>query len=60
MTTMSIRGVSLFVKVVRATGTRWCSCTAARAWITDPVVPAALADDFTLVFYDHRCNGRSE
>ena len=60
MTTISIRGVSLFVKVVGEGyplllmhGGPGIDHTAMK-----PFLP--LADRFTLVFYDHRCNGRSE
>lgn len=60
MTTMSVRGVSLFVKVighgyplVLMHGGPGVDHT-----IMLPFRPCA--DRFTLVFYDHRCNGRSE
>jgi len=60
MTTVSIRGVSLFVKVVGEGyplllmhGGPGIDHTA-----MSPFLP--LADQFTLIFYDHRCNGRSE
>jgi proline iminopeptidase len=60
MTTIAIRGVSLFIEVVGrgyplllmhgGPGADHLTLTSLR--------PAA--DAFTLVFYDHRCNGRSE
>jgi proline iminopeptidase len=60
MSTMSIRDVSLFVKVIGhgypivlmhgGPGLDYTTLL--------PLVP--LADQFTLIFYDHRCNGRSE
>jgi len=59
MTTISIRGVSLFVDVVGhgyplvlmhgGPGLDHISLLDLRP----------LADQFTLIFYDHRCNGRS-
>ena len=60
MTTMSVRGVSLFVKV---TGHGYPLVLMHGGPGVDhttllPFHP--LADHFTLVFYDHRCNGRSE
>jgi proline-specific peptidase len=60
VTTMSIRGVSLFVKV---TGHGYPLVLMHGGPGVDhatmlPLQP--LADHFTLVFYDHRCNGRSE
>jgi proline-specific peptidase len=59
MTTMSIRGVSLFVKV---TGKGYPLVLMHGGPGADhismlPFRPCA--DQFTLVFYDHRCNGRS-
>jgi len=60
MTITSIRGVSLFVKVigqgyplVLMHGGPGLDHTSLRAL-------QPLADQFTLIFYDHRCNGRSE
>ena len=60
MTTIPIRSVSLFVKVIGqgyplllmhgGPGLDYTSLL--------PLVP--LADQFTLIFYDHRCNGRSD
>jgi proline-specific peptidase len=60
VTTMSIRGVSLFVKV---TGHGYPLVLMHGGPGVDhttmlPFQP--LADQFTLVFYDHRCNGLSE
>jgi proline iminopeptidase len=59
MTTMSIRGVSLFVEVI---GHGYPLLLmhggpGADHWTMSPF--RRLADQFTLVFYDHRCNGRS-
>ena len=59
MTTMSIRDVSLFVEVV---GQGYPLLLmhggpGADHWTMLPF--RRLADRFTLVFYDHRCNGRS-
>src|SRR5512136_1912272 len=60
MTTMSIRGVTLFVRVighgyplVLMHGGPSLDHTTLRSLLP-------LADQFTLIFYDHRCNGRSE
>jgi proline iminopeptidase len=60
MTTMSVRGVSLFVKAMGhgyplalmhgGPGLDYTSLWSLRT----------CADQFTLIFYDHRCNGRSE
>jgi proline iminopeptidase len=60
MTRMSIRDVSLFVEVV---GHGYPLLLmhggpGAEHWTMLPF--RRLADRFTLVFYDHRCNGRSE
>jgi proline-specific peptidase len=60
MTTISVRGVSLFVKVI---GHGYPLVLmhggpGADHWTMMPFRPCA--DHFTLVFYDHRCNGRSE
>lgn len=60
MTTLSIRDVSLFVKVV---GRGYPLALMHGGPGVDHSTLAALhpcADRFTLVFYDHRCNGRSE
>lgn len=59
MTTMSIRGVSLFVEVV---GRGYPLLLMHGGPGVDHATLASLrpcADQFTLVFYDHRCNGRS-
>jgi proline iminopeptidase len=60
MTTIAIRGVSLFVEVV---GRGYPLLLMHGGPGADHLTLASLrpcADDFTLVFYDHRCNGRSE
>jgi len=60
MTTMSIREVSLFVEVV---GQGYPIVLMHGGPGSDHVTMSpfkACADRFTLVFYDHRCNGRSE
>jgi proline-specific peptidase len=60
MTTMSIRGVSLFVKVV-ARGYPLVLMHGGPGADHISMLPfRPLSDQFTLVFYDHRCNGRSE
>jgi len=59
MTTMSIQGVSLFVKV---TGKGYPLVLMHGEPGADHVSMLPFrpcADQFTLVFYDHRCNGRS-
>jgi proline-specific peptidase len=60
MATISLRGVSLFVDVI---GHGYPLLLmhggpGADHWTLLPF--RNLADEFTLVFYDHRCNGRSE
>jgi proline iminopeptidase len=60
MTTISLRGVSLFVEVV---GSGYPLLLMHGGPGADHTTLASLrpcADEFTLVFYDHRCNGRSE
>jgi proline iminopeptidase len=60
MTTISIRGVSLFVKVI---GHGYPLVLMHGGPGTDHNTMLSFrpcADRFTLVFYDHRCNGRSE
>jgi pimeloyl-ACP methyl ester carboxylesterase len=60
MTTISIRGVSLFVKVI---GNGYPMVLMHGGPGTDHTTMSPFrrcADRFTLVFYDHRCNGRSE
>jgi proline iminopeptidase len=60
MTTMSIRGVSLFVKVT-GHGYPLVLMHGGPGQDYTTLLPLkALADQFTLVFYDHRCNGLSE
>jgi proline iminopeptidase len=60
MTTMPVRGVSLFVKVV---GDGYPLVLMHGGPGSDHTTMSpfrACADRFTVVFYDHRCNGRSE
>lgn len=60
MATMSIRDVSLFVKVI---GHGYPLVLMHGGPSLDHVTLLSLqplADQFTLIFYDHRCNGRSE
>ncbi len=60
MTTMSIRGVSLYVDVV-GHGYPLVLMHGGPGLDHTSLLPLrALADQFTLIFYDHRCNGRSE
>jgi len=60
MTTISIRGVSLFVKVV-GQGYPLLLMHGGPGIDHSAMLPfLPCADHFTLVFYDHRCNGRSE
>ena len=60
MTTMSVRGVSLFVKVV-GHGHPLVLMHGGPGLDHTSLLPLQpLADQFTLIFYDHRCNGRSE
>ncbi len=60
MTTMSIRGVSLFVKVV-GRGYPVLFMHGGPGLDHVSLLPLRpLADEFTLIFYDHRCNGRSD
>jgi pimeloyl-ACP methyl ester carboxylesterase len=60
MTTMSIRGVSLFVQVV-GSGYPLVLMHGGPGLDHTSLLPLEpCADQFTLVFYDHRCNGRSE
>ena len=58
-TTLPIRGASLFVEVVGHGDpiVLMHGGPGADHWTMQPLRP--LADQFTLVFYDHRCNGRS-
>jgi pimeloyl-ACP methyl ester carboxylesterase len=60
MTNMSIRGVSLFVKVI-GHGYPLVLMHGGPGLDYKTMLPLEpLADQFTLVFYDHRCNGQSE
>lgn len=59
MTTMSLRGVSLFVKVLGHGYPLLLMHGGPGADHTTMLSFRPLADHFTLVFYDHRCNGRS-
>src|SRR5215216_7950397 len=58
-TTMPIRDVSLFVKVVGRGDPLLLMHGGPGADHTTMLPFRRLADRFTLVFYDHRCNGRS-
>jgi proline-specific peptidase len=60
MTIMSIRGISLFVQVI---GNGYPMVLMHGGPGSDHITMSpfqACADRFTLIFYDHRCNGRSE
>jgi proline iminopeptidase len=60
MTHMKIRDVSLFVKVV-GQGYPLLLMHGGPSLDHTTLLPLEpLADEFTLIFYDHRCNGRSE
>jgi proline iminopeptidase len=59
MTTMSVRGVSLFVKAMGHGYPLVLMHGGPGADYTTMLSLRPLADRFTLVFYDHRCNGRS-
>jgi len=60
MTIMSINGVSLFVKVI-GHGYPLVLMHGGPSLDHTSLLPLEpLADQFTLIFYDHRCNGRSE
>ncbi len=60
MTTMSIRGVSLFVEVI-GNGYPMVLMHGGPGTDHNTMRPfRRCADRFTLVFYDHRCNGRSD
>lgn len=60
MSTMSIRGVPLFVKIV-GTGYPLVLMHGGPGLDHTSLLPLQpLADRFTLIFYDHRCNGRSD
>ena len=60
MTTMRVRDVDLFVEVVGSGPplVLMHGGPGADHWTMNPF--RRLADEFTLVFYDHRCNGRSQ
>jgi proline iminopeptidase len=60
MTTISIRGVSLFVKVIGHGYPLVLMHGGPGADHASMLAFQPCADHFTLVFYDHRCNGRSE
>ncbi len=60
MTTMQIRDVSLFVKVM-GQGYPLVLMHGGPGLDYTTLLPLQpLADQFTLIFYDHRCNGRSD
>lgn len=60
MTTIPIRDVSLFVKII-GQGYPLLLMHGGPALDHSTLLPLqTLADQFTLIFYDHRCNGRSE
>jgi pimeloyl-ACP methyl ester carboxylesterase len=60
MTTIPIRDVSLFVKVM-GQGYPLLLMHGGPALDHSTLLPLqTLADQFTLIFYDHMCNGRSE
>lgn len=60
MTTIPIRGASLFVQVV-GQGYPLLLMHGGPGLDHTSLLPLEpLADQFTLIFYDHRCNGRSE
>jgi proline iminopeptidase len=60
MATISVRGISLFVKVI-GHGYPLVLMHGGPGTDHNTMLPfRPCADRFTLVFYDHRCNGRSE
>ena len=59
MTTMSVRDVSLFVEVIGQGDPILLMHGGPGADHHSMLPLRRLADRFTLVFYDHRCNGRS-
>ncbi len=60
MTTMSIRGASLYVKTI-GHGYPLLLMHGGPSLDHTSLLPLEpLADQFTLIFYDHRCNGRSD
>lgn len=60
MTNMQIRDVSLFVKVMGKGYPLVLMHGGPGLDYTTMLSLEPLADQFTLVFYDHRCNGHSE
>src|SRR5512135_3899899 len=60
MTHMQIRDVSLFVKVIGQGYPLLLMHGGPGLDHTSLLALQPLADQFTLVFYDHRCNGRSD
>ncbi|MCX6030977.1 MAG: alpha/beta hydrolase [Chloroflexi bacterium] len=60
MTTIPIRDVSLFVKVIGHGYPLVLMHGGPGLDYTTMLPLQPLADQFTLIFYDHRCNGRSE
>jgi proline-specific peptidase len=58
--TMSVRGISLFVKVIGRGHPLVLMHGGPGADHHSMLSLRPCADQFTLVFYDHRCNGRSE
>lgn len=60
MTTMSIRGVSLFVKVIGNGYPLVLMHGGPGLDYSTLLSLQPLADQYSLVFYDHRCNGQSE
>ena len=60
MTTISIRGVSLFVEVLGHGYPLLLMHDGPGADHTSMLSFRPCADNFTLVFFDHRCNGRSK
>ncbi len=59
MTTISVRGVSLFVKVI-GQGYPLLIMHGGPGMDHTSMLPLQpCADQFTMIFYDHRCNGRS-
>jgi proline iminopeptidase len=60
MTTISLRGVSFFVKVIGHGYPLVLMHGGPGLDHTSLLALRPCADQFTLIFYDHRCNGRSE
>ena len=60
MATMSVRGISLFVKVIGQGHPLVLMHGGPGADHHSMLSLRPCADQFTLIFYDHRCNGRSE